>query len=187
MPKVRNSSTYVSKDESQPLSRLTMCDSTSQTLIEAFPEIAVIEADKGLQGRLYKLISSKSSSSFDSSPSRIVLVVGMEPAGELTEKEFHACYEEEHTPLFSKIPGWRRTRRAELVDGDFGTVPKFLAIHEWESEDSFKTEEYKHATSTGWRNHAVERVDQSKRECAVFVLEDSGNEYELWRDFKFVQ
>ena len=35
-------------------------------------------------------------------------------------------------------------------------------------------QEYKHATSTGWRNHAVERVDQSKRERAVFVLEDSG-------------
>jgi len=91
----------------------------------------------------------------------------------LTEEEFHAWYETEHTPLFSGIPGWRRTRRAELVDGDSNTAPRFLAVHEWDSEDSFKTDEYKHATSTRWRNEVVARVNQSKRERAIFELAES--------------
>jgi hypothetical protein len=55
---------------------------------------------------------------FGGMPSRVVVLVSMQPTGDLTEKEFHNWYEEEHTPLFNRIPGWRRTRRAKLIDAD---------------------------------------------------------------------
>jgi hypothetical protein len=122
-----------------------------------------------MQHRIYKLLNDRRSPDFDETLSKVLLVVGMQPGGDLTDEEFHSWYEEEHTPLFTKIPGWRRTRRAELTDSD-AKAPRWLALHEWDSMASFSSEEYKYAISTEWRNSVVGRVDQTNRERLLMEL-----------------
>ncbi|EIW54420.1 uncharacterized protein TRAVEDRAFT_39857 [Trametes versicolor FP-101664 SS1] len=85
------------------------------------------------------------------------------------EDDLNRWYEEEHIPLLSKAPGWRRSRRFVLQDAgpakgtDASTVvgrpPKYLAIHEWDSPASFDTEEFRHATSTPWRMKLFQSAD----------------------------
>ncbi|KAI1788035.1 hypothetical protein LXA43DRAFT_670343 [Ganoderma leucocontextum] len=75
--------------------------------------------------------------------------------------EFHKWYDEEHIPLFSKIPGWVRTRRFVFEEGaargteeslkpEGGRPQTFIALHEWETPDAVGSEEYKAAVSTPW-------------------------------------
>ena len=40
-----------------------------------------------------------------------------------------------------------------------GAPPKYLAVHEWESLESYETAEFKHATSTPWRMRLFESAD----------------------------
>ena len=60
---------------------------------------------------------------------------------------------------------WRRIRRYEQVDGN---GPRFMALHELESLDGFKTEEYTAAISTPWRIRVTTAV--VKRERHIFEL-----------------
>ena len=76
--------------------------------------------------------------------------------------DFNKWHDEEHIPLFSKIPGWVRTRRFVFEDGgvhgtDESLKPvgvlgpqKFFALHEWETLDALASEEYEAAISTPW-------------------------------------
>ena len=74
--------------------------------------------------------------------------------------EFNKWYDEEHIPLFSKIPGWVRTRRFVFEDGvvlgtdeslkPAGGPQKFFTLHEWETPDAIASEEFKAAISTPW-------------------------------------
>jgi len=113
-----------------------------------------------LDRRVYELVKEDVSPSSASSgkPAECILAVSMDPSSKITTEEIQKWYDEEHIPLFHKIPGWLRTRRYVLVDGGQPGTPKYLALHEWTSKASFDTEEFKHATSTPWRNDLVSRV-----------------------------
>ncbi|EJF56840.1 hypothetical protein BD309DRAFT_960820 [Dichomitus squalens] len=86
------------------------------------------------------------------------------------EDDLNRWYREEHIPLLAKVPGWRRSRRYVLRDVGpasgtgaevlkKGRPPKYLAVHEWESPESYETPEFKHATSTPWRMRLFEGAD----------------------------
>ncbi|KAI0776236.1 hypothetical protein BD413DRAFT_708895, partial [Trametes elegans] len=91
-------------------------------------------------------------------PCLITMQIDVEPG---LEDELNRWYTEEHIPLLSKVPGWRQSRRFVLKEAgpakgtDAATVtkqpPKYLALHEWASEASFDTAEFRRATSTPWR------------------------------------
>ena len=77
----------------------------------------------------------------------------------LDEETYLKWYDEEHIPLFTKIPQWQRSRRLVLQDaGAIGTdeslkpeggrPQKFLAIHEWTDPSAPESEQYKAAVST---------------------------------------
>jgi hypothetical protein len=94
-----------------------------------------------------------------------VMSVALEPpAGQ--EADFHAWYREEHSPMLMAAKGWRRIRRYEQVEGTAG--PRFMALHELESLDGFKTEEYTAAISTPWRIRVTTAV--VKRERYIYRL-----------------
>jgi hypothetical protein len=61
--------------------------------------------------------------------------------------------------------GWRRIRRFEQVDGN---GPRFMALHELESLDGFKSDEYTAAISTPWRLRTTAAV--LRRERFIFEL-----------------
>jgi len=55
------------------------------------------------------------------------------------------------------------------MDENLKRIPRFLAIHQWDSEEGFESEEWK-ATRTEWMARVMKGVDESKRERAVLRL-----------------
>ncbi|EPQ60384.1 hypothetical protein GLOTRDRAFT_108929 [Gloeophyllum trabeum ATCC 11539] len=94
------------------------------------------------------------------------------------EEDFHRWYNEEHIPMLLKSPGWIRTRRFVLrtwdrsgVEGskDSTAPPKFLAVHELESDAAFQSEEYKAAGSTEWRARVMKSAVKQERRVFKFL------------------
>ena len=80
-------------------------------------------------------------------------------------EDFHAWYLEEHIPMLMKVPGWRRIRRFEQVEGTYNS---YLALHEVESLAVFETDAFKAAVGTPWRDRVLGYV--TRRERLVFEL-----------------
>src|ERR1700761_2305654 len=97
----------------------------------------------------------------------VVMAVSMSvpPA---VEPDLAAYYEQEHFPLLRAVPGWRRARRYVLTSG---TGPRYLSLHEIDSQAALDEPGYKQAISTPWRNRIVgSAVGREKR---VFGLHKS--------------
>jgi hypothetical protein len=97
----------------------------------------------------------------------VVMLVSMSVPPEV-EPDLAAYYEQEHFPLLLKVPGWRRARRYELTEG---SGPKYLSLHEVDSEAAFDDPGYATATTTPWRNRIVGAA--IGREKRVFGLHKS--------------
>jgi hypothetical protein len=82
-----------------------------------------------------------------------------------TDDDLVAWYREEHIPMLLEVPGWRRIRLCQQVEGN---GPRFTAVHELESPAVFETESYRKATSTQWRNRIIGSV--LRRERHLFKL-----------------
>ncbi|OKL55484.1 hypothetical protein UA08_09220 [Talaromyces atroroseus] len=132
-----------------------------------------------VEARIYRLFSEKISPFYDatSAPNRVFRTVALQPGPELSEKNYNEWYEDEHIPLLSAVPGWLKSTRWELrkvLSFNQGTIQdgkrlsQHLAIHEWQSDQSFSTPEFKHATSTPWRNHIMPRLDKELGERRNF-------------------
>ena len=87
--------------------------------------------------------------------------------------DMEAYYEQEHYPLLLDVPGWRRSRRFALISapGTDNTVPKYLSLHEVESEAAFDQPGFKAAVSTPWYHRIVGSA--IGRERRVFGLHKS--------------
>ncbi|KIP10097.1 hypothetical protein PHLGIDRAFT_115734 [Phlebiopsis gigantea 11061_1 CR5-6] len=101
-----------------------------------------------MERRMYELIESPvlpPAAAFDENKrTRFVRFVStdVKPSG---EDVLNRWYDEEHILMLSKLPGWVRSRRFVLrewsrtgVEGqnDQQPVPRYLAVHEWESVDA---------------------------------------------------
>jgi hypothetical protein len=97
----------------------------------------------------------------------VVMLVSMSVPPEV-EPDLTAYYEQEHFPLLLNVPGWRRARRYVLTSG---TGPKYLSLHEVDSQAAFDQPGYAQATSTPWRNRIVGAA--IGREKRIFGLHKS--------------
>ncbi len=88
-----------------------------------------------------------------------VLTVALEPAAG-TRDDFIAWYRDEHIPLLLQVPGWRRSRLFEQVEGN---GPSFCALQEFESPAVFDREEYKQAAGTAWRERIMSGIARRER------------------------
>ncbi|KDQ63312.1 hypothetical protein JAAARDRAFT_147496 [Jaapia argillacea MUCL 33604] len=109
-------------------------------------------------------------------PASVVVFNSNEVKPEM-EEEYNKWYDEEHIPMLAKVPGWIRSRRFVLKEAQcLGTEgsksqkkpPKFLAMHEWESDGFANTEEYKAAAETEWRLRMVKEVINKERRVFQF-------------------
>lgn len=84
--------------------------------------------------------------------------------GKDKEEELAKWYREEHVPLLSKVPGWRRTRRfvTSYLDVQDGREMVHLALHEYAPQNGLGGEEFIKATSTDWAKKMGETVMASK-------------------------
>jgi hypothetical protein len=132
-------------------------------------EKRILSSVATLDRRVYSLVSESWAEGVtetgDAAP--VVLAVSMSVPPEVVP-DMEAYYEQEHYPLLLAVPGWRRARRYELTSG---TGPKYLSLHEVDSEAAFDEPGYKAATSTPWRNRIVESA--IGREKRVFALHKS--------------
>ena len=97
----------------------------------------------------------------------VLMAVSMSVPDEVVP-DLEAYYEQEHFPLLLAVPGWRRSRRFVLTAG---TGPKYLSLHEIESEAAFGEPSYQAATSTPWRDRIL--ASAIGREKRVFTLHKS--------------
>ncbi|MFJ7216193.1 hypothetical protein [Amycolatopsis sp. NPDC098790] len=84
------------------------------------------------------------------------------------EPALDAWYRDEHVPLLHRLPGWYRTRRYRLSEGD---GPALLAFHEISDVGLFETAEYREATST--RARAAVMAAVTRRERRVFAFHNT--------------
>jgi hypothetical protein len=122
-----------------------------------------------LDRRVYSPLSDSRAEGVSAVPGAppVILAVSMSvpPA---VEPDLEAYYDQEHYPMLLAVPGWRRARRFVLTAG---TGPKYLSLHEIDSEAAFDDPGYKAAISTPWRNRIVgSAIGREKR---VFRLHKS--------------
>lgn len=112
-----------------------------------------------LDRRIYvSLDDAAASREGESDPTSYVLAVWMSARD---EPDLHRWYTEEHIPKLLQVPGWRRCRRFERVEGG---GPKFLALHDLVSLDVFDTPGYQEARKTPWRERiAKDRTAYERR------------------------
>ena len=86
---------------------------------------------------------------------------------------------QEHTEDISKIPGWRRTRRFELVDGDGPAEgqTELLAVHDFDHENGLDGPEHQLAKSRPWRLRIVDLVQTRKHVRFEFFHEFEAADY----------
>jgi hypothetical protein len=82
------------------------------------------------------------------------------------EQDLIAWYRDEHGPLLLQVPGWRRVRLFEQVEG---AGPRFTALHELESNAVFETDEYRKANTTAWRERVIGSVVRRERHIFKFL------------------
>lgn len=137
--------------------------------------------------RLYNLFSEKTSPKHAQASDvagddgeKIFRTLALQPGPGLSVQDYNDWYEQEHIPLLSIVPGWLKSTRWVLKEVSSLSsqhnegqkkVSNFLAIHEWESMASFKTEEFKQATNTPWRDRIIGGIDKSLEERRNFGRE----------------
>jgi hypothetical protein len=78
-----------------------------------------------------------------------------------------------------RIPGWLRSRRFRLVEGD-GQRPGYtelLAVHEFEKVNGLDGKEHEFAKSRPWRNRVLSLVESRKNQRYVFMHEFDTSDY----------
>lgn len=121
-------------------------------------EQAVVERLATLDRRVYELIDDQG---HVEAAAPVVVSVALSTAD---EAGLDAWYRDEHIPLLHRLPGWWRTRRYRLVEGD---GPALLAFHEISGVALFTTPEYREATGTPAREAVMKSV--TRRERRVFA------------------
>ncbi|KAG6810179.1 hypothetical protein H0H92_012970 [Tricholoma furcatifolium] len=129
-------------------------------------EKSIISRLRTLNRRIYRRIATVDSPNLDATtqtsllPAHAVLVGGFNPGSPEVEREMNKWYEEEHLEMLSRVPGFIRVRRYELVShvelaGNADpSVPgvsfQYLALYEWENEKYRDEEAFKTAVQTPW-------------------------------------
>ncbi|KIM99196.1 hypothetical protein OIDMADRAFT_56356 [Oidiodendron maius Zn] len=93
---------------------------------------------------------------------------------ENAEVQFDKWYEQEHTDLLSKVPGWLRTRRFKTSHFAMDKEATYLALHEYEWKNGLGGEAHLAAMSTNWRNEIMQIYVKDKSRRTYQLQEDLG-------------
>lgn len=93
----------------------------------------------------------------DAAPYQLTVAMSPAPGG---DEDFVAWYREEHIRMLLAVPGWRRVRLFQQVEGD---GPAFMAVHELESPAVFEHPNYAASIGTPWRGRIRSSVSRYER------------------------
>ena len=119
---------------------------------------------ESLDRKIYSLFSERGS---NPKPAPVQLVVSMR-VNESDLEDFDAWYEQEHTDMLSKIPGWLRTRRFRMVVGGINGMPpqgqmECLAVHDFQAKNGLGGPEHDAAVDTPWRTRIMDKIVSKER------------------------
>ncbi|KAI1607851.1 hypothetical protein EDD36DRAFT_479262 [Exophiala viscosa] len=98
--------------------------------------------------RVYKLVQDFDPKGAGYTPAPFILSVQMEPND---DDDYDKFYRDEHLYMLSKVPGYRRSQRYQLVSSDhlsLSSVPRFMAIHEFETLETTDGPELREADAS---------------------------------------
>ena len=93
----------------------------------------------------------------DAAPYQLIVCMSPPQGG---EDDFVAWYREEHIRMLLEVPGWRRVRLFQQVEGE---GPAFMAVHELESTAVFEHPNYEKSIATPWRQRIRSSVSRYER------------------------
>ncbi|KAL4937374.1 hypothetical protein BDV06DRAFT_215946 [Aspergillus oleicola] len=85
------------------------------------------------------------------------------PVDTAKEDDLKAWYKEEHIPMLSRVPGWRRSRLFVTASIDPNATREFVALHEFAPRNGLGGAEHKASTETPWRNRIAETLTSKTR------------------------
>lgn len=83
--------------------------------------------------------------------------------GQDKDDELNRWYREEHTPMLTRVTGWRRTRRFVTSSIDPNAAREYLALHEFAPNNGLDGPEHKAAVDTPWRTKVMNEVVAQKQ------------------------
>ncbi|KAA8643731.1 putative alpha/beta hydrolase [Aspergillus tanneri] len=99
----------------------------------------------------------------DADGSVLVAVFLSLPADSAKEDDLNRWYREEHIPMLSRVPGWRRSRRFVTATIDPNAPREFLALHEYSPSNGLGGPEHKATMATPWHDRLMSEVVIQKR------------------------
>ncbi|KAK4507758.1 hypothetical protein PRZ48_001493 [Zasmidium cellare] len=122
-------------------------------------EKAIMSTFESLDRKIYSLISVRGEFN---GPPQVTRAVSMR-INESDLAEFNKWYEEEHTDMMAKVPGWIRTRRFKMVVGGINGMPpagqvECLAVHDFALKNGLNGPEHQAAMDTPWRTKIMGKV-----------------------------
>lgn len=127
-------------------------------------EKGVMGTFESLDRKIYRTISSRGDIT---GPAPLQLAISMR-VKESDLDDFNKWYEEEHIDMLSKVPGWLRTRRFQMVVGGLKGMPpqgevECLAVHDYEIKNGLGGPEHNAARETPWRNRVFKKIISNER------------------------
>lgn len=122
-------------------------------------EKAVMSTFESLDRKIYTLYSERGS---NTRPAPIQLAVSMR-VKESDLEDFDNWYEQEHTDMLSKIPGWLRSRRFRMTVGGIKGMPpqgqiECMAVHDFELKNGLGGPVHDAAVDTPWRTRIMDKI-----------------------------
>ena len=119
---------------------------------------------ESLDRKIYSLFSTRGD---NPKPAPVQLAVSMR-VNEADLEDFDNWYEQEHTDMLSKIPGWLRSRRFRMVVGGLKGMPpqgqiECLAVHDFTAQNGLNGPEHQAAIDTPWRTKIMDRIVSKER------------------------
>lgn len=92
----------------------------------------------------------------------VAVSLSLHPGKDKVE-ELAKWYKEEHIPLLSKVPGWKRTRRFVTSSIEPKDEIEYLALHEYAPVNGLGGPEFQAAVTTKWNDQIYKTVVREKR------------------------
>lgn len=123
--------------------------------------------------KFYDLVSSKQSPEFltleevryEGTEGNVLVSAIVTLKDPSKKEELDKWMEEEHIPMLSKVPGWRRSRRfiSSSVEPPNPEETEYMTLHEYAPENGLDGTEFKAAISTPWRNEVFDKIFADKK------------------------
>ncbi|KAK0550157.1 Coatomer subunit beta' [Tilletia horrida] len=160
-------------NDDHPYAALRTPEGRSQREAELLSRIAILDRriyrltyDSGTDSKYHAQVKDSLRPLKADETAPAVVATSVTPA-DGNQQAYDEWYLGEHVEALSKVPGWRRTRRFDLVDaliigkeaapnnGDAASVPKCLGLHEYDSGNFSSTPEFSAALNTPWRTRVM--------------------------------